>query len=199
MNKSTTGVLSAAVGGAGFLAFLFLLQTGLPIAIGAGIASFAGTVMALGRSDEEQPMAKLGALSKDATIAEAHKKLQDIHACGRRIPDTAVRQKVEAICGVADKIFEDLRNDPRDIQPAKKFLTYYLDATANILDKYLEISSKGLNGPEVTQRMAKVSQLLDTIRIAFENQLTKLLDNDFLDLDAEMSLLENTIKSEGLR
>ncbi|MGE5403357.1 MAG: 5-bromo-4-chloroindolyl phosphate hydrolysis family protein, partial [Candidatus Saccharibacteria bacterium] len=181
MNKSTTGVVSAAVGGAGFLAFLFLLQTGLPIAIGAGIASFAGTALALGKSDDEGPEAKLGVLAGDATIAEAHKKLQNIHACGRRVQDTAVRQKVEAICGVADKIFEDLRNDPRDIQPAKKFLTYYLDATANILEKYLEISSKGLNGPEVTRRMAKVSELLDTIREAFENQLTKLLDNDFLD------------------
>jgi 5-bromo-4-chloroindolyl phosphate hydrolysis protein len=44
----------------------------------------------------------------------------------------------------------------------------------------------------------KVESLLSTIKQAFDKQLAKLLEDDVMDLDVEISVLEKTMKSEGL-
>jgi hypothetical protein len=39
--------------------------------------------------------------------------------------------------------------------------------------------------------------MIEQIGIAFEKQLNKLLENDVMDLDVEITLLENMLKMEG--
>lgn len=196
-----TNILSAAVGGAGFIFFLFVLNTGFPVAIGVGAVSFIAASMILGQSETVKKLGsrQIALQIGDETISEAARKVDEIQALGRTIQDKVIGAKVASIIDLSERIFEDLKRDPRDVKPAKRFLTYYLDATVNILNKYQELAGTGLNTADVRTRMAKVGEILDTLQQAFEQQLNRLLDNDMIDLDSEISVLENTIKMEGLK
>lgn len=131
-------------------------------------------------------------------IAEAKVKLKKVQHLGSQIANTNIKTKVAAVCSNSEKIFEDMRRDPRDIRPAKRFLDYYLDASANILQKYLDITRMGLNTSESNNKIEMIEVTLDTTVKAFEQQLVRLMENDFIDLDAEISVLESTLKMNGL-
>ncbi len=48
------------------------------------------------------------------------------------------------------------------------------------------------------ETLKEVEKLMGRIEKAFENQLTKLYDDDFINLDTEIRVLENAVKHDGL-
>ena len=124
------------------------------------------------------------------------KVLKDLEA---KITNKVVTQKIEGIIEVVEKIFDDLKKDPKDVKTARQFLIYYLDATINILERYHSICSTNISSIEIKKSLDNVESLLDTIKDGFEKQLIKLLNDDILDLDTEIKLLDQTMKSEGLK
>jgi len=114
------------------------------------------------------------------------------------MPTGALRQRVTKISNLADKIVLDLRQDPKDVRSARRFLDYYLDATLTVIQRYAELAQKGSMSPEVQPVLAKFDTLLDTIENTFEKQLNRLLRDDTLDLDTDISVLKQMMDSEGL-
>lgn len=132
------------------------------------------------------------------TIFEGRKKVSRIRSAANVIRKPEAREKILQICSLADQIFKNFEKDPADMKAGKKFLNYYLDATVNIVEKYKELSRQNLTSKDSTDALNKSDEVLETIREAFEKQLGKLLDNDIMDLDTEISLLEQTFKMENL-
>jgi len=133
-----------------------------------------------------------------ASLQEGKAKLTEIEKFRKLVGDRTTIAKVDAICVIVEKILAEIKRDPGDIKEARQFLTYYLDATSNILKKYVQLSSQNVNDAGIRLSLERTESMLDTIRAAFEKQLTRLLSNDVMDLDTELSLLEKTIKMEGL-
>jgi len=201
MGNIFKNVIAAIVGGGGFLIFLFKLQSSVTVAIVVGIISYIAISLMFAKSPKNQSINPVNLPRNElaeGVVQEAEEKLNKIRYFGSKIANRNVKAKVEAICTLATKIFEDIRKDPRDVKPAKKFLGYYLDATANILEKYLDISEKQLESVEINARLRKSEETLEMIRSAFERQLAKLIENDILDLDSEISVLQNTLKMEDM-
>lgn len=196
-------ILSGLIGGATFLIFLFLLGQNIIISIAVGVIAFIGGMFLFGSKLKKNQM-EFSGLDMDSqlvasVIKEGEERLKKIRQLSFKINDRRTKEKVDKIIDVTERIFDDIKKDPKDAKPAKKFLTYYLDSTVNILEKYIDISSKRLSSPEINATLTKVETILDTIVEAFEKLLEKLLENDIIDLDTEISVLESTIKSEGLR
>jgi 5-bromo-4-chloroindolyl phosphate hydrolysis protein len=192
-------IFSALVGGIGFMIFLFLLHTSMLVASIVGIMGYVGTVLLLGKTEAKETDRQPGLPSNEQAellITDAQARVKKIRYLGSRIASRSVKGRADAICAAAEKIFDDIRKDPRDVKAAKKFLGYYLDTTASILEKYLDITDKGLQTPEVNQRLHKSEEALEMIRVAFEKQLSRLIENDIIDLDSEISVLQNTLKME---
>ncbi|MFA6504710.1 MAG: 5-bromo-4-chloroindolyl phosphate hydrolysis family protein [Treponemataceae bacterium] len=132
------------------------------------------------------------------SLQEGKAKLTEIEKFRKLVGDRPTVAKVDAICGIVEKILAEIKRDPGDLKEARQFLTYYLDATINILKKYVQLSSQNVKDANIRLSLERTESMLDTIRSAFEKQLTRLLSNDVMDLDTELSLLEKTIKMEGL-
>lgn len=201
MGNYIRSLIAAIVGGGGFLLFLFKLQSSIPIALAVGVVSYIAVNLLLNKSGKS-PLANPVIIPRneaaECVIQEAEEKVNKIRYYGSKIANRNVKMKADAICSLAGKIFDDIRKDPRDVKPAKKFLGYYLDATANILEKYLDISEKLLASAEVNERLRKSEETLEMIRAAFERQLGRLIENDIIDLDSEISVLQNTLKMEEM-
>lgn len=134
----------------------------------------------------------------ESSLAEGRRKLAEIEALRKQVRDRAVAAKIDSIEETIRKILAEIKRDPGDLKTARQFLSYYLDATITILAKYVKLSAQGVDDQGIRNSLARTGAMLDTIGAAFEKQLARLLTNDVMDLDTELSLLEKTIKLEGL-
>jgi len=197
--RGLTTILGGILGAATFVIFFILVQSGILIAIIAASAAFiAGMLL------ENEPKAMtvkldgMDAQSLEAVLVQAEAKLEQFESMVNRIESKTIQAKAMQIASLEHKIIEDIESDPKDLKPARGFLTYYQDAAINIIRKYLQIMERGGSVSDIQTSVAKVEPILETIRAAFEKQLSRLLENDVLDLDIEISVLEKTLKMEGL-
>lgn len=198
----TSSAVSGVVGGVAFLGFLFGLDAPLIAALGAGAAGFAGSWFLLAKAKSRVLTVDMGAPvtqdQLDAVLEEGRARVKDILEHGKRIRNPRVKAHVEKIADVVDRIYKNFETDPKDIKTAKKFLNYYLETAIKIMDRYADLSEKGLVSAEAKQTLVRAEELLVKIHAAFEKQLARLYEDDVLDLDAEMQLLEQTMVVEGL-
>lgn len=188
-------ILSALLSGGAFIITFAFADFAFPVAAGISALAFAGGTLVF-RVTKKHADAKPADL--DASLQEGRRKLAIIDSYGKKIPDAATKAKVKAICESIERILAEIKRDPPDLKAARQFLSYYLDSTVTILDKYVTLSSQAVADPGIRESLGRVERALETINLAFGKQLARLLSNDLLDLDTELSLLEKTMEMEGL-
>ncbi|MFC1670250.1 5-bromo-4-chloroindolyl phosphate hydrolysis family protein [Spirochaetota bacterium] len=197
-------ILSSIVGAAFFCLFYLIFEASILLSslfmLGGLIGGFLFFNPKKIDPELEELMSLHGITPKmvKGIIKKGRKKLAKMRRITKKAEDKAVRYKMENICHVVEKVFEDFEEDPKDIKGAKQFLNYYLDATLQIMDKYA-VLSKNISNKERKKSLKKVEKLMGDIEEAFENQLSRLYDDDFLHLDSEVKVLEKTLEMEGLK
>jgi len=190
------------IGGvAAFLVALLILRMGFVYAAGLGVAVWVGLSLVLSEGQSVGQVPKSTGISAEQVsriIRDGERKVASMRRQARRIDDRSVRDKVRSIAEVAERIFADLREDPKDVRAARRFLEYYLDATLLVVERYVDLSSKGSQSADVQQVLGKFGDLLDTIQSTFEKQLDRLLRDDVLDLDTDITVLKQMMEMEGL-
>ncbi|ANX00575.1 5-bromo-4-chloroindolyl phosphate hydrolysis family protein [Thermoclostridium stercorarium] len=131
-------------------------------------------------------------------VREGKEQVNRIEETGLKIMNHTVRVDVLEICSIANDIFDNFLKDPRDIKESRRFLLYYLDTTERIVSKYYELSNTSYLSDEAKKTLKDVESTLVLIKDSFRNHLKKLTENDVLDLEAEIRVLQNTIKREGI-
>ena len=201
MNRNgMTDILSGLMAGGVFLLFYLLIDAGLILALVLGILGFVGGQFLFHRKETTMEFVADGLTQDhvDQVVAAGKEQVKRIKNLSMKIGDVKVRDEVKGICRTADEIFDNFVEDPKDIKTARKFLSYYLDTTERILDRYVTISSKSVRDSDIEETLAKVEDMLSLIDETFKKQMKKLLEDDVLDLDIELEVLEKTIKSEGI-
>jgi 5-bromo-4-chloroindolyl phosphate hydrolysis protein len=195
-------IIAGIAGGAVFLLFFLGLKFNLWLALLIAIAAFLGISLLLGPAGKTFQFKPVEGFTPEMIaqiIDQGRQELNNIKASAAKITDTGVKTKVLELCELIDKILANIAKEPRGIKTIRKFLSYYLDATAKIVQQYVELSESEIRTPEIAATLRKVENTLDLIQNVFTKQMAKLLENDVLDLDTEIALLETTIKSEGLQ
>jgi 5-bromo-4-chloroindolyl phosphate hydrolysis protein len=191
------GIISAGI----FLLSFFVLNLGI-VSIGIAGGSFLAFALILRPAKSNKPMEIVSSgMSRemyDQIIIEASEKHKTMVDLVSKMKTGEIRDKAIKVCDVIYRIIEDLKQDPNDVKTARQFLSYYLDSILKIFQKYLDITSHRAKGQDVEAVIEKINDTLTSLYHALEKQLSKLLENDILDLDSELDLLKNTLKSQGL-
>lgn len=137
------------------------------------------------------------AVASEKAVKEGMEKLKNLRNNTRMIANNTVASKVQDICKTGAEIFDYLAKNPEDIQKARQFINYYLDATEKIVNQYVELSARKNKTKEIEDSLKRVEAMLDSIKETYSKQLHNLLENDLLDLNTEISVLEKTMKYEG--
>jgi aryl carrier-like protein len=195
MEKTNNGLWSGIIAAVVFLITFLFLDLGLPVSLILAAVGFGAGWFLLPAQKPEVAAAE--AEVKDS-LAEGHQKLEHIRTLGRNIQKPEMAKSLAEVCAIIEKILSTIAEDPKKLKPAKQFLSYYLDSTVKIMTMYAELASKNVHDAEIQAALSKVEAMLGTIRDAFEKQLAKLLSGEVMDLDAELSLLQQTINMEGL-
>ncbi len=131
-------------------------------------------------------------------IATAGRRVDGILEAAESIPHPEVRDRVARLCTTAEKILDELRREPRQVDLARAFLTYYLEAASRIVRGYAGLIRRGVSSADVQTTLDRAEASLDAIQQAFDKQLAGLLEHEVIDLDSEVALLEKTVQMDNL-
>ena len=99
---------------------------------------------------------------------------------------------------VSQKIFDEVKRDPKKLPQIRKFMDYYLPTTLKLLNAYDRMSGTGVSGENIDATLSKVEGMMRNIVAAFEKQLDSLYGADALDISTDITVLETMMAREGL-
>ena len=143
-----------------------------------------------GEAAQEEPAVPQG---NSRSFHAAIERLLDM----QRLVPQKMRPVIRAISASAQDILRCMEEDPRALEPGKKFLDRYLPATHLLLSKYIKLAHNKNLTPEIAATLAKSEEVLARVRDAFTKEHTHLLQNDVMDFSAELGVLDTMLKMRG--
>lgn len=124
--------------------------------------------------------------------------LREIRQVNDEIPDVVMSAKIDRIEEITGKILVYQKKHPNREGQLRSFLNYYLPTTLKILRAYAQLDAQGIEGENISAAKARIEGMMDQVVAGFEKQLDKLFQDDALDITADVEVLENMLKKDGL-
>ena len=148
---------------------------------------------------QEAPARKQPQPRKSATDDESFEaKLREIRRLNEEIQDKAVSERIDRIGELTASIFRVVQEKPERAEEVRKFMNYYLPTTLKLLKSYSLMEKQSYQGENIIASRKKIEDVMDTLIQAFEQQLDRLFRAEALDVDADISVLETMMASDGL-
>ena len=129
-----------------------------------------------------------------AALKQAYGRLRGIETAARDIRVPEFGERLARIIDIGRGILQEIERDPRDASRARKFMNIYLDSAERVTTEYAR-THRQLRSQPLEQNFR---QLLVDMESTFDQQRTKLLENDLTSLDVEIEVLNARLKREGV-
>ncbi len=215
MAKRSTGKNGKKAGliafGATLLAYalIFPFRKVLHYAIGIGVAALAGKAVQIMAS----PMKGLdkNAKAKDDLNVTV---IQDDYA--RQVVETGVTmldalkverdaineyvftRRIDALRGNFDQLLRTIIDDPDKASRIRKFNTYYFPTAIKLMQGYRSAKKQGTSYHTMSATREDILKMLDDLNAATLKLLDTMLQDDLEDMDIEMDVFDQMLKSDGL-
>ena len=146
----------------------------------------------------EVPVEKTGNSEVDSILEKGRLTIKQIRAENLKIPDEALTEKLaqlEILCG---EIFRTVHDKPEKAPQIRKFMEYYLPTTLKIVSTYRIISERGVGGRDIIDARHRIDDALGTVIKGCQTLLSKLYQDDVLDITTDIDVLEQMLKRDGL-
>ncbi len=134
----------------------------------------------------------------DAILAEAERARGEMLRLSASIGDPEIVSRIERLAELSDRIAADAVDDPGDVPQIRRFQSYFLPSTIELLNAYDRMCAPGVEGENIASAKERIRQMLDSERSAFEKQLDALYANDALSVDADIRVMQQLLEREGL-
>lgn len=183
-----------------------VLLVALTVGIGSAVSYvFAAAAFALGyvggkkafpdRVIEVERAPRSGNAEVDALIAEARAQLDAIAQANDAIAEDVLSAQIEDIEITCRTILARLEEQPNMLASLRTFLRYYLPATLKLLQARAALEDEG---GENMQIAGKIRGAMAQVQTAFHKQLAALDEFRFINLESEMDVLSDMLRSDGL-
>jgi len=198
-----TALLSVIIGGALFALGAFVFGWGLVIGAIAGAGAMVVSYPVFAPQKAMTPGEKLLSAPRKglrpdiaAALEEGARDIARLENTSRALSDTGMRDGVREIVATARRIVGYIQDNPGKLPVARRFFNYYLSAAADICGKYASFIKNGMEREQLAVMTEKTRTALATLREAFDKQYGRLLENDVMDIEADIALLRNTLEME---
>ena len=144
------------------------------------------------------PVEKTGNPEVDAILEKGRKTILQIRAENDRIPDELLTKRLDQLEILCGEIFRTVHDKPEKAPQIRKFMDYYLPTTLKIVSTYRVISERGAFGSEMAQARQRIEDALGTVIKGCQKLLSKLYQDDVLDITTDIDVLEQMLKRDGL-
>lgn len=198
-NSELVRVIKSVLGGLGAFALTILMKMPLPMIAIIPVAVYAGVYMVA------KPEIRIGSIKlaeangeeMKALMQDAYEDLEILNRAGKRLEDSEIRSLALELHESGISIFEHLQANPRKIGLARRFINYYLDTAAGLVDKYQMLNASRVKGESVEKARDDVVNGLKVLTRAFDQQYERLMQGEIMDITTDVKVLEQTFRSEG--
>lgn len=134
----------------------------------------------------------------DKLIKERDLAVKEMRRLDDNIKDEKISRQINDLENTTQKIFDYVIVHPDKAGQISKFLNYYLPTTLKLLNTYDRMGARGVEGENISGTMQKVEDTLETVINAFHKQLDTLFAGEAIDVSADITVMENLMKNEGL-
>ena len=205
------GAASVFIGGMAGLptSFIVDLAISLPLAAvtGFGLFNFWPSKVAETKREENELHRLITEASKQAgidpklvveAITIGKSKIDQIRKYAEEIKSPNTQRRIKHICNSSDKIIENFRTDPKVVRVAREWLNSYLDQTIDLVKQYSILSRTGTRNLEAQRKLAQFDKTLDLLEKETDELFDKLLANDIMEFDVNMTVANTMLKQEGM-
>lgn len=157
---------------------------------------FPGTTVQV---EAPEPEPDTGDQELDEVIRQGRASIAAIRRLNEQIPDEDISKNLSALEDLTRKIFARLEADKQHVPRCRQFLNYYLPTTIELLERYVTLQNQELDSGDIREAMGRIAGMLYTIREAFTRQLDCLFAQDVVDINAEITVMEQMLQAQGLR
>ena len=157
---------------------------------------FPGTTVQV---EVPEPEPDTGDQELDEVIRQGRASIAAIRRLNEQIPDEDISKNLSALEDLTRKIFARLEADKQHVPRCRQFLNYYLPTTIELLERYVTLQNQELDSGDIREAMGRIAGMLYTIREAFTRQLDSLFAQDVVDINAEITVMEQMLQAQGLR
>lgn len=134
----------------------------------------------------------------DQMLAAMAKELDTLHGLNAALPDPELSAAMTRMEQAGRGIVEAVEATPGKAKVARRFANYYLPDAVQVLRQYAALAKQGVRGENAASVKQEVEQNAARIATAFENQLDALYEAESMDLSADLEVLQNLMKGQGL-
>lgn len=168
-------------------------------ALGAAVLAFAeAKKICPPRVVETEVPFHTGVDDVDAMLTEMQQQLDTLHALNEALPDPQLSAAMARMEKAGRSIVETVEATPAKAKQVRRFANYYLPDAVNVLQQYAKLAKQGVRGENAASIRAEVEHNAASIATAFENQLDALYAAESMDLSADLTVLQNMLKGQGL-
>ena len=132
-----------------------------------------------------------------AVIREGRDAMRRIRHANDLIPDPELSAQIDSIENSCGQILSILEQRPQLLSQLRTFLRYYLPTTLRLLEARAKLENSA-NTPKAREVRNRISIAVGEIDKAFRKQVEALDEYRFIDLESEMDVLRDMLKSDGL-
>lgn len=171
----------------------------LLVALGGAAAAFGlGQKFCPSHVVEHEVPFHTGQDDVDAMLTDIQQKLDTLHGLNASLPDPALSAAMDRMEKAGRSIVEAVETNPAKAKQVRRFANYYLPDAVNILQQYATLARQGVKGENAAAIRTEVEHNAASIATAFENQLDALYAAESMDLSADLTVLQNMLKGQGL-
>ena len=136
--------------------------------------------------------------SIDSLLAEGEAAVAEMSRLRDSIPEILIRGKIDELMSITGKIFRNLLQAPGDYSRIKRFAGLYLPTTMKLLHDYDRLGKSGVSGENILGTLGRIEAALDTIIDSYRKFFDSLFASQALDIETDIIVLEQMLRSEGL-
>lgn len=136
--------------------------------------------------------------SPEGIVARGQDMLWQIRSANADIPDAKLTEQLTRLEDHCAKIFQTVKEHPDKAPMVRKFLSYYLPTTLNMLSNYRLMQDRGVAEDEMNEVHTTLVRGLEMILAACTKLQTNLYRENMLDVATDMNVLEQMLVRDGL-
>ena len=133
----------------------------------------------------------------DEVIRSGYDAMRRIRQANDIIADETLSAQIDSIENSCGQILSILEQRPQLLPQLRTFLRYYLPTTLKLLDARARLENTA-GTRKAREVRARISDAVGVIDKAFLKQVEALDEYRFIDLESEMDVLRDMLKSDGL-
>lgn len=115
------------------------------------------------------------------------------------LQDVELKEQLAKIQDIAYRMLQYLKKNPEKILLARRYVDYYQDRAVVMVNQYIEMEKLKLESDEVVSMKHRIKDMLDSFDEAYEEQFSKLLNDQLLNMDAELKVMQQNLDADGIK